>query len=353
MLGHTVHDLHGNVLRQTLFQNGLGQGCLVAAAEDAGQDLHGGGLLPISIIADHIAPAHTPAVVGGLILAQFVGHGLFAGIHRTLHSRRRNAHTAGEGGQVLILQNGQHGFDVHVAVQQDEGIGGRIEPLMGAPELLIGQLGDHRRIAAGGEPVAGVREEHGHDGLAHHVLGAGVGALHFVEDHALVAGHAVFVELIVPALLVEDLRLLINGRAEHCIQIHPHQIQEILVIPAGNGVAGLVREGHGVEEGVHGVLHQLHEGLLHRIFLRTAEDGMLQNVEHAGAVLRQGGEGNGKGLVVIRALEPGQLCAGGVVLQFVEGTADLRQAPGPDQGEGRVPVHSLFLLSNRQNACGF
>ena len=74
---------------------------------------------------------------------------------------------------------------------------------------------------------------------------------------------------------MEDLRLLVNGGAEHGVQIHPGQIEKILVVPTAYRIDRLVRIGHGVQKRVEGAFQKLHKRLLHRVFLRPAEHRVL------------------------------------------------------------------------------
>ena len=57
------------------------------------------------------------------------------------------------------------------------------------------------RVAAGHKAVGCVREERAHDGVLLKLVGVGKGAAHLVVDHALAAGPAVIVQLVVPTLL--------------------------------------------------------------------------------------------------------------------------------------------------------
>ena len=139
-----------------------------------------------------------------------------------------------------------------------------------------------------------------------------------------------------PALLAEDLALAVYQRAEHGVQIDAHEVEEILRVAAGYGVISLVREGHGVEEGVHRGLHQLHEGLLGRIALRAAEHGVLQDVKHARVVLRQGGKRNAEGAVLLAAPEPHQLQTRALMTHVIHDRIQLMQGLGADNGKSVV-----------------
>ena len=205
------------------------------------------------------------------------------------------------------------------------------------------------RIAAGHMAIEVVREQEAVHLVLQHRGGRAEGALHLVEHHALVAQVLPFA-LIAPALLPEDLALVVNGRVQHRVQIDVHQVEEIPVVPAGDGVHRLVRVGHGVEECLDGALQQLHEGLLHRVLVGPAEHRVLQNVEHTGGVLRQRLEGDGKRLVLVLPVQPAQLGPGLVMRQLPELRVQLRQLPHACYGKSvqlgshlhGIPSHALF-----------
>ena len=167
-------------------------------------------------------------------------------------------------------------------------------------KLLIGQFRYKGGIAAGLVGIAVVREQNRAGIAVQHALRRGEGALHLIVNHA-VDGQVVLrgLHLIVPSLLQKDLGLPVNPRVKHAVHIHVHQVPEILVIAAGYRINGLVRVGHGVQEGVQRPLHQLHKGILHRKFLRSLKHAVLQDVRKSGAVLRRGAKSNAKHLVIV------------------------------------------------------
>ena len=165
-------------------------------------------------------------------------------------------------------------------------------------------------MSAAGEAVAGVRVEQAVHLVVEEGVHVGVGALHLAVDHAVAAGASVLAELVVPALLQEDLLSGMDQRAEHGVKVDGHEVEKVLLVAARDGVDRLVAEGHGVEIGLHGALQQGHERLPHRIFLGAVEHAVLEDVEHAGVVLRQGLEADRKGLVLRRPVEVEQLRAG-------------------------------------------
>ena len=109
--------------------------------------------------------------------------------------------------------------------------------------------------------------------------------------------------MIVPALLAENLLFFVNVRVEHRIQIHMHQILEIPVITAGYRVAGFVRVGHGIEEGIERSFYQFHKRILKRKFPGAAQYTVFQNVGNTGAVLWRCTECNVKNFILIAVLD--------------------------------------------------
>ena len=179
------------------------------------------------------------------------------------------------------------------------------------------------RVAAGIPAVAVVREEDIQRLLVNLLIHVAHSALHLVEHNALVQRRAVFVQLDVPAFLIEDVRVLQDARREHRVQIHLRQVQEVLLVAAGDGVNRLVGEGHRVQERVHAALEQLDKRLADGILGAAAEDGMLQNVEYAGRILRQGLKRDAERLVHLAVIHPSQLRASLFVVHFHQLTAQL------------------------------
>ena len=208
-----------------------------------------------------------------------------------------------------------------------------VQPGMGLPELLAGKLRNMGRVAAGDKTVAGVGEKAAENLIEAQGVRGGERALHLVEHHALVAGPAFLVQLIMPALLAEDFRLLVDQRVQHRVHIDPHEIVKILPVAAGNRIEGLVPEGESVEKGIHGALQQLHKRFLDRIMIRAAEHGMFQDVKNAGIVPGLGLKGDAKGLVFLRTLQPDQPRAGCLVLHLMQHSLQLLHRPGREKFE--------------------
>ena len=214
---------------------------------------------------------------------------------------------------------------------------------MGGQELLIAQVRDAGRVAARHIAVGRVGEKRTVEGVRFQLVGIGKSALHLVEYDAFVVGGAVGVKLIPPALLPEDGGVVVDGRVEHRVEVHPHQGQKVLGVAAGNGVEGFVREGQRVQKGVHRVFEQFDKRLLDRVAIRPAEHRVLEDMKDAGVVARQGGEGDAEGHVRLVPLQPDQPRAGLRVFHLVQGGVEFRQRGLPDLGKTvKGCVHGWF-----------
>ena len=130
-------------------------------------------------------------------------------------------------------------------------------------EFFLSQLRNSVRIAAGFKAVAVVVEQRLQCFVFQICVRRRIYALHFVINNAVVAQLAVeAVQIIMPALLTQGVFVLVEGRIEHSVQIDVHQVMEVLIVAAGNGIHGLIREGHCVQKGVQRTLDEVYEGLL-------------------------------------------------------------------------------------------
>ena len=315
-LENAVGHGQGNVLAQLPLQEGPLQGGLVGARQVFCQHLGGNDLFRLVVAAQHLGEDQVGlGVLSGL---DAVGDGFFRGCG-LLDQKIKVRGAVVVFAQVFCVYVVQNFVDVHFAVQEDPGIGGVIEPPVAGNELLVGQLGDALRVAAADEAIAVVREQQPHGFRLHQLIHIGERALHLAVHNAVVVGLGVLaVEFVVPALLHEDLGLFVDGGAEHRVQVDLHQVVEIPVVAAAYGVHRLVRVGHGVQEGLHGALQQIHEGLPDGEALGAVEHAVLEDVENAGVVLRQGLEGNGEGLVLVRPVKIQELRLGLLVAQGIE-----------------------------------
>ena len=203
-------------------------------------------------------------------------------------------------------------------------------------EILIGQLRDCLRIAAGAHAVSIIRVKRIHNQSPEHLLRGGEHSLHLIVYDAVYTEISVLIDLIMPALLPKDLLPAINVRMEYRIHIDVHQIFKILVVAAGRRIHRVIREGHRVEKGIERALHQLDKRIFERKFFRTAEHGMLQYMRYAGAVLRRRAEAHTEYLVVVLIGEHTYTRAGFYM---------------PEHGSHALAVLQFFLIHQLVGRC--
>ena len=118
-------------------------------------------------------------------------------------------------------------------------------------ELLIRKLRNILRITAGFHAIGIIREKIIHDLSVQHLVRGRKCPLHLIIYNTIIGKRTfLLLQMVVPSFLTEDLLLLINVRVKNRIQINVHQILEILVITAGYRITGLIRVGHGIQEGI-------------------------------------------------------------------------------------------------------
>src|ERR1700741_4432984 len=100
-----------------------------------------------------------------------------------------------------------------------------------------------------------------------------------------------------PTFLLEGVRS--DPRVKNRIKIDIDEVVKIPEILACDPIAGLVRKGHRIEEGVQRAFHELDEWVLHRILARAAKHGVLENVGDTGRVPRRRAKSDTKHFVVV------------------------------------------------------
>mmetsp|Transcript_48412 Transcript_48412/g.83155 ORF Transcript_48412/g.83155 Transcript_48412/m.83155 type:complete len:1015 (-) Transcript_48412:588-3632(-) len=152
---------------------------------------------------------------------------------------------------------------VVVAVEVHPGVGRVVVLGVEALEVLEGQVWDGLGVPARVHRILVVREQRLLAGAAHERVRVAVHALHLVVHHALVGQRRLgALRLQVPPLLLEHQGVLHSAGKEHRVQVHVDQVVEVLRVLAGHRVAGAVRVGERVQEGLQGALQQVHKGLL-------------------------------------------------------------------------------------------
>lgn len=200
------------------------------------------------------------------------------------------------GCQIVLLHTGQLALQGGVAVKKERAVGGVIVCRVEAAKGLVAQVRNAGRIAAGLVGIGGA----GQKALEHVVHQRperiGKSALHFIEDHAAkLERPGLILQMQVPALLGKGAAR--QQRMQHHVAVHVHDAEILVQVAGGKGVVGAVRAGHGIQKGQQAALVDFAEHIAHRIFFRAHEHRMLDNVGHAGGILRHGTEGNTEGLV--------------------------------------------------------
>ena len=317
------HILAYALVDQRFLQRRPGHG-----AEGEIQNLERHVQLPVQRVAHGLAPCQIRVLVHILSLADWefpdpahrLGKGRL-GPYLGVHGQRV------KGRQIVLVDELQLLGHVHIAVEVDIAVRRMIIGPVEIQELLIGQLRNGLGISAGLKGIGGMGIQRRAHLPVQHAVGGGESALHLIVDYAVVGKFPLTVQLIVPALLAEDGLLLIDVGIEHRVQVHMHQILKILVVAAGHGVDRVVRVGHGVQECVQGTFRQFDERILDGELLRAAEHGMLQDMRHAGGILRGGAEADVEHLVFIIV---GYQCHSGTGLPVpaqIGHTVDVRYLP--------------------------
>ena len=113
-------------------------------------------------------------------------------------------------------------------------------------EILIGQLRDNLRGAAGLMRIAGIRVKRVLRVAIKHARG-GKCTLHLIVNDTVYRDRAVRrLHLVMPALLAENLLFFIDIRIQNRVHIDVHQVLEIFIVAACNRVYRLIRVGHRV-----------------------------------------------------------------------------------------------------------
>ena len=137
--------------------------------------------------------------------------------------------------------------------------------------VLISQFRYLHRVTAGLHPIRSVWEQCILDVPVQNTVRIGVHTFHLVKHYAIVLKRCLFrLQLIVPAFLLKNFLFFIYIRIKNSIQIHMHQILEILIIAACHRVYGFVRIGHGIQKGIERAFGQFNKRIFYRELFGTA-----------------------------------------------------------------------------------
>ena len=190
---------------------------------------------------------------------------------------------------------------IHVAEGHKDGVGWVIMGFIEADQLLIGQVGDFRRLTTTVVVVGCGRKQITADALPQLADGGRHRAFHFVEHHAFVfqwrIGIALFAEFNAMAFLGKI--QLMQTREKHRIQIYVEQVFEVFIVLGRKGVCGPVAAGHGIHKGIQRAARHHKKRIAYRVLLAAAQCGMFQNVRHPGGIVGHGTQGDHKGFFIV------------------------------------------------------
>ena len=182
------------------------------------------------------------------------------------------------------------------------------------------------RVAAGFAAIACIRKQRIHDLSFQNLIRRGKSSFHLIVNNSVIFQRPLCIfKLIAPSLLAEDLFFFVNIRIKNSIQVHMHQILEILIVAACNRIAGFIRIGHCIEKCIKRTLYQLHKRIFQRKLPGTAQHAVLQNVGYAGAVFWRSTKSNIKHLVLIIILYKHDSCACFFMAQQISCGTDILQ----------------------------
>ena len=145
-----------------------------------------------------------------------------------------------------------------------------------------------------------------------------------------------------PALLLKHALVHHGQRAEHRVQVDIHQVFEVGLIGRSERVDRLIREGHRIQERCHAAFEQLQERRGHRVFFAACQHRVLQNVEHAGVIGREGAKADAKRLVGILIFHQQHRGTAHIVGKHGQGSVLFRAVLGTHEGITGKSFHFVF-----------
>ena len=334
-----VVEVRGHVLADARVLDGLPQGCAGPVDQHVGQHLHGQRLGGLGRAGRHPGHGQVGLVRRILLLADRVGGAHAAGrVEQRLVRPLDGGLGPAELDEVLLVDELQLGQGVAVAPQGDVAVARVVQGALEVQQLLARQLRDRRGIPARRQAIGRVREQRPADLVVEDPRGRGERALHLVVHDAVEDQGRVRVgELVAPALLQEDARIVVDGGVQHRVEVHVDEVEEVLGVGRRHRVHGEVRRGHGVEEGVERAARQHLEGALDRELARPVQHRVLQDVGDPGVAVGWRHEGEAEALVVVV----------GDVLDQLRAAARVLEAQGQ-----RVDLGDLALLHQLEAVVG-
>ena len=271
-------------------------------------------------------PAHEQkrAPLQGLARLQRKGAFYIPGTGKTLLQRNGALNRLGaKMAQYPLIDQLQRLFQREAAIGIEPGVAGMVVGVMKPPQFLPGKIEDSVGLSAGIPAIGGRRVQC----LGEAVVGQrgriGKRALHFVVDHALGKQRIRTIQFKANPFLVEIGEP--QKREEGRVEIHLHQVMEILAVLGGKGIEGPVAGGQGVHERVEAAVQHGKENVPHRIAPGTAQRRMFEDMRHAAGVEGRGAKSDAENIFLIVVGQMHKTRAGRFVPQLVHRQAKIIQ----------------------------
>ena len=255
-----------------------------------------------------------------------------------LHGQLRTAGALGHFGEIIPVQQFQLFSHIHFAIEGNAAVVGAVVAVIYPLILFIGQRRDAGRVAAGNKAVGRIREHGPFQCIFQLSIRCSQSALHLVVHHS---AHGA-VGTAVPALLLKHALVHHSQRAEHRVQVDIHQVFEVGLIGRSERVDRLIREGHRIQERCHAAFEQLQERRGHRVFFAACQHRVLQNVEHASVIGREGAKADAKRLVGILIFHQQHRGTAHIVGKHGQGSVLFRAVLGTHEGITGKSFHFVF-----------
>ena len=147
----------------------------------------------------------------------------------------------------MLIDKGKLLCHIHISVEINVTVGGMIISSVEIQEILVSKIRNRLRRTTGLTTISDIGEQGIQNFSLQHIISRRKSSLHLIINHTVYGKFlGLIVQFIMPALLAENGLVAVNIGIQHRIQIHVHQILEVLIIAAGYRIQSLVRISHSV-----------------------------------------------------------------------------------------------------------
>ncbi len=206
--------------------------------------------------------------------------------------------------QIFLVDKVQVGIHITVSIQINVTVGGMIVFFMECFKPLLGQIRDKVGISAGFIGIRGIRIQGFLNFCKKNLLRRGISSFHFIIYNAFVSKRLILIlQFVMPALLHHGFRLGMETGIKNSVQIDVHQIGEILIIAAGNGIYGFIRIGDGIQESIERAFDKFNKRFPQGKLPGTAQHRMFHNMRYSRVVRRRCAKRYGEYFIVVIVLQ--------------------------------------------------